>query len=128
MTLAAYRLGIRVFTFFALVAWGSVVFTVDPETMGPGAVYLFFGTLFVALLGLLTLFVTWSYCRGLGEASAAHHLGSAFRQAFLLALCGVGLTLFQYWHILTWWDALLLVVFMLLLEFSLRREALREDA
>ncbi|MEI9966104.1 MAG: hypothetical protein WDN67_00250 [Candidatus Moraniibacteriota bacterium] len=89
--------------------------------MGTSAIALFFGTLFVTLLGLMTLFVTWSYCRGLGEVSAAHHLGSAFRQAFLLTLFLVGNATLQYFQVLTWWGSLFLLVFVLLVELSLRR-------
>ncbi len=120
MTLRAYRLGIRLLTFFAVLAWGSVVFFVDPEAAGRSGMLLFFGTLFVALLGLCTLFVTWTYVRGLGEEGAAHNLGSAFRQAFLLALYAVGNVALFYLKAWAWWASLLYLVFLLLIEFTLR--------
>lgn len=88
---------------------------------------LFFASLFAVLTGTLTLSVTWTYRKALGENGAAHHLGSAFRQALLLALYVIGIVFFQYAGILVWWDALLWLAVILLLEFSIRRFLNREE-
>jgi len=120
MSLAVYQWGIRLFTLLALVAWASVFITVDPDAAGLTGRFLFFGSFFASILGMLTLFVTWVYVKGLGEEGAAHHLGAAFRQAFLLAGFVLGNALFQFFGFLTWWDSLLLLAFVLLVELSLR--------
>ena len=82
---------------------------------------LFRSSLFGTVLGMMTLFTTWVYRRALGIASAAHHLGGAFRQAFLLSLLIVAGIFLQMEQWLTWWDALLLLSVILLIEFTARR-------
>lgn len=121
MSLSAYLWGIRLFILLSLSVWLSIVFAVDPEQAGTIGVSLFFISLFAMVLGFLMLFIAWVYRQGLGEAGAAHHLGGAFRQAFLLAMYAVAVIFFQYARILTWWDGLLLLAAVLLLEFSFRR-------
>lgn len=121
MSLSAYLWGIRLFTLFAFFACLGVVIVIDPAETGGVGRGLFFISLFALLTGMLTLFVTWTYRKALGDAGAAHHLGVAFRQAFLLASYALGIVFFQYAGILTWWDALLLLAAVLLVEFSLRR-------
>ncbi len=120
MSLAGYLWGIRLFTLLALSAWLGIVFALDPEQASTVGVGLFFVSLFATLIGFLTLMMTWMYRKGLGEHSAAHHLGGAFRQAFLIALYLVLVAAFQYGRILTWWDSLLLLAAVLLIEFSFR--------
>lgn len=127
MSLFAYLWGIRLFTLLSFCAWLGIVLTVDPSQAGIFGLVLFFSSLFAFLLGVMTLFVTWVYRLGLGVASAAHHLGGAFRQAFLLALFFLGLVFFQMERILLWWDALLLFAVILLLEFSFRRVFTHSD-
>lgn len=121
MSLSAYLWGIRLFTLLSLFAWLGILFAVDPGEAGMAGISLFFVSLFAWVLGCMTLFVTWMYKKALGETSAAHHLGMAFRQAFLLALYGVLVAFFQFRHILTWWDSLLLLATVLLIEFSFRK-------
>lgn len=120
MSLTTYLWGIRLFSLFAFFAWLGVVVLLDPQTMGSMGIGLFFVSLLALLIGLFTLCVTWGYRKALGDMGAAHHLGTAFRQAFLLALYASGVAFFQYARILTWWDALLLFAVVLLVEFSSR--------
>ena len=127
MSFSFYLWGVRLFTLFALFASIGVVIAVNPEETGSIGKVLFFASLFAALTGVLTLLVTWTYRKALGESGAAHHLGSAFRQALLLALYAIGIVFFQYVGILVWWDALLLLAVILLLEFSIRRFFDREE-
>lgn len=121
MSLSFYLWGVRLFTLFALLASLGVVIAIDPEETSNVGRGLFFVSVFAVLMGILTLFVTWTYRKALGESGTAHHLGSAFRQAFLMALYGIGIIFLQYAGILVWWDALLLLAVILLIEFSIRR-------
>lgn len=127
MSLSAYLWGIRLFTLLALCAWLGIVVAVDPGQGGRTGISLFFVSFFAMCLGFLTLGVTWAYRKALGETSAAHHLGSAFRQAFLLALYAAGISFFQFEKILTWWDSLLLLAAVLLAEFSFRYFSGQQD-
>jgi hypothetical protein len=119
MSLSAYLWGIRLFTLFALFAFLGVIIALDPKETGGGI--LFFISLLVFLTGLLTLLVTGMYRKALGDAGAAHNLGSAFRQALLISLYALGIVFFRYAGILLWWDALLFLAVILLTEFSFRR-------
>jgi uncharacterized membrane-anchored protein len=121
MSLSVYLWGIRLFTLLSFSAWLGIVIAIDPSQAGTLGSSLFFSSLFAFLLGVMTLFMTWAYRQALGEVSAAHHLGGAFRQAFLLTTFFVGIAFFQKQQILTWWDALLLLAATLIIEFSIRR-------
>lgn len=127
MSLSAYLWGIRLFTLLSFLAFLGVVIALDPEVAGGLGKGLFFISLFAFLTGILTLLVTWIYRKGLGDVGAAHNLGGAFRQAFLLALFALGIIFFRYAGILVWWDALLLLAAVLLAEFSLRRFSETKD-
>lgn len=121
MSLTSYLWGIRLFALFALFAWLGVIILIDPEETGGIGMALFAVSFFALSTGCLTLFVTWAYRKALGETGAAHHLGSAFRQALLIALYALGIIFLQYARALTWWDALLFLAAILLIEFSFRR-------
>ena len=127
MSFSAYLWGIRLFTLLSFLAWWGIVVLVDPTQSGMMGVSLFFTSLFAFILGVMTLLLTMLYRRVLGVVSATHHLGGAFRQAFLLSMCFVGLVFFQKEQMLTWWDALLLLAATLLIEFSLRKIFSQED-
>ena len=121
MSLSVYLWGIRLFTLLSLSAWLGIVVAVDPTEGGVVGMVLFFSSLFAFILGVMTLVLTSIYRQALGATSAAHHLGGAFRQAFLLTIFCVGVAFFQKERILTWWDALLLLAAVLIIEFSLRK-------
>ena len=121
MSLSLYLWGIRLFTLLSLCAWFGIVIAIDPAKSGTLGTVLFFTSFFAVIQGVMTLFMTWLYRRAIGATSAAHHLGSAFRQAFFLTLFVVGLAFFQKERILTWWDAALLLAALLLCEFSVRK-------
>lgn len=127
MSLSAYLWGIRLFTLLSFLAFLGVVIALDPEEAGGIGKGLFFISLFAFLTGILTLLVTGVYRKGLGDVGAAHNLGGAFRQAFLLALFALGIVFFRYAGILVWWDVLLLLAAVLLAEFSLRRFSREKD-
>jgi len=120
MSLSSYLWGIRLFTFITLLAWLGVVFLLDPEETGMTGMVIFSVSLFIFLIGIFLLFVIWFYRKGLGDVETTHHLSGAFRQAVLLSVCAMGILFFQYAHILLWWDALLLLAAILLIEFSFR--------
>lgn len=120
MSFSVYLWGIRLFTFFALIAFLGVVIAIDPDTTAGVGRGLFFVSLLAVLVGISTLSVTWAYRRAFGDNRAVHYLSSTFRQALLLSGYVLGIVFFQYSGILTWWDALLLLAFILLIEFSIR--------
>ncbi len=127
MSLYVYLWGIRLFLLLSLCAWIGIVLAVDPSQAGTVGTGLFFISLFGTLLGSMVLLVTWVYRRALGVEGATHHLGGAFRQAFLLALFLVLTIFLQMQQLLTWWDDLLLLSAILLIEFTARRFGKRDS-
>ncbi|MGK2849124.1 MAG: hypothetical protein ACSLEX_03600 [Minisyncoccota bacterium] len=121
MLLSVYLWGIRLFTVLALIAFFGVVLTINPDETGTVGRMLFFTSFFAFLTGALTLLVTWTYRKAIGEENTTHHLGGAFRQALLFSFYGTGLVFFRYLGILLWWNALLFFAAILLIEFSIRR-------
>jgi hypothetical protein len=116
MTLKSYLWGLRIWTLFSLVAWGLVVYYIDPDKTGILGQALFFASLFLALSGLLILFSTWVRRKINGPELALAQLGMSFRQGILLALLVIILLIFQKLRILIWWDGLLVAGGIFLIE------------
>ena len=127
MSLRAYLWGIRLFLLLSFSAWIAIIIAVEPYQAGAIGRGLFFVSFFGTVLGFMTLLVTWVYEKSLGGVSTAHHLGGAFRQAFFLSFFLVLLVFLQMKQALTWWDSLLALAAILLIEFSFRGFINRES-
>lgn len=99
----------------------GIFFFVDPESAGNPGVALFLGTLFSFLTGSYTLVIVSLSRRFLGDQSAAVAFGASFRQGFLLAFLSVSMLVLLRFGYLSWWNALLVLAAILLLELSARR-------
>lgn len=112
-----YLLSIFIATVFGWASWAVVINKLSPFTSPQLALSLFYSSLFVALTGTLTLIIY--YLRAWlnkGEIYNAH-LNISLRQGVLLSamICiAIG---FQRLKVLTWWDGLLLLAIVLLIEF-----------
>lgn len=117
-------------TFATIVSWSSwaiVLFTIDLDVNRALALFLFFGSLFLALTGTFALagFLIRSFL--LRHEALFEQIGVSFRQAVLLAVLLVGLLILQGQRYLTWWNALLLLLFISLMEFFFRSEERSES-
>lgn len=116
MTLRSYLNSMSVATAFAFVGWTFVLLYIDPGTSGYVGVILFYLTLFLALLGFFTL-INFSLKRWIANNEVIFaYVSSSFRQGFWLATIIVGLLVMQGARILNWWDALLFVGAISLME------------
>lgn len=115
MTLKVYLWGIRISTILALLAWGAILYYVDPEKTGIFGQVLFYGSLFLALSGIFILFFTWVR-RKINKEESFVYIGMSFRQGVLLALLVVILLVMLSLGILVWWDGLLVVAALFLIE------------
>lgn len=116
MTLGAYIWGIRFVTLVSVAAFGLVINFVDPDATGLVGKVLFYLSLFFALSGILNLFFLWLRRKFMGIEMASMSVGLSFRQGNLLALFAVGLLIMQSFRVLVWWDGLLLLVGIFLVE------------
>jgi hypothetical protein len=116
MSLQSYLLSLKMSTLFVFFAWASVVLYINPEEAGVFGKSLFFGTLFLWLMGVFVLCLTFMQRSLQGEERAANALGEIMRRGFLLALWVLALCLFQAWQLLALWIAALLATALLLIE------------
>lgn len=116
MTLKSYLWGMRISTVLSVAAWIAVIYNVNPEETGIIGQALFYLSLFLALAGVFILFLTWARRKILGSDWAFAHLGMSFRQGILFSALANALLIFQSLKILTWWDGLLLVAGIFIIE------------
>ncbi len=112
-----YLIGIAIATFFGWASWLMVVYKLSPFSQPTLALSLFYSSLFLALAGSFALLFyalrTWANKREIYNV----HLNISLRQGILIsAMIIVGLG-FQRLRVLTWWDGLLLLAIVLLIEF-----------
>ncbi len=113
---------------FALIlglgTWIWVLFNLDPENSGLIVWILFYGAFFVFLGGFFMSFFTWLNRDLQGEQYSKESLVYGARQGLLLSFLIVALLFFQQKEILLWWDGLLLVagIFLVELYFLSRRK------
>ena len=116
MKLKSYIWGMRLVILFSLIAWALVVNFVDPEKSGVAGKLLFYVILFFVLGSFFNLLLLWIRKKILGVDGAALNVVLSFRQGMLLAIFAVGLLLLQSIRVLIWWDGLLLLTGIFLIE------------
>jgi hypothetical protein len=117
MSHSTYILGIFIATVFGWASLAVVINKLSPFTSPELSLSLFYASLFIALTGTISLFIY--YLRAwLNKGLITNvHLNISLRQGFLISsmLC-IGIA-FQRLKVLTWWDGLLLLAIVLLIEF-----------
>ena len=123
MTLKTYIWGIRFIALFSIFALGVVINYIDPESSGFIGVALFYLVAFFVFSGIFNLFLLFVRKKLLGVESIAKNIGLSFRQGSLLAIIILGVMILQSLRMLIWWDVLLLVAGVFLIElYFLSRE------
>jgi len=117
MILRSYIWGIRFITIFSLGAFVFVVKMIDPDATGIVGKLLFYGCLFFVLSGIFNLFLLWLRRKNVDMENAFSNVGLSFRQGILLSLFAIGLLILQSLRMLVWWDGLLLLAGIFLIEF-----------
>jgi hypothetical protein len=100
-------------------AWAVVVQSINPETTNWIGFLLFYGSLFLAVVGTSALVGFCIRFVLLRKELVLRQVAVAFRQSFLFAVIIVGSLILQSFRMLTWYNALLLVVALTVLEFFL---------
>lgn len=108
---------ITLFTIFVWLIWICFFLLIDPQIAGIFGLVIFFLSLFLALLGTLTLFLTLLRLRFLKNKDGIFFkIAISFRQAIWLATFFVGLLLLQTFEFLNKWSIIILFLFFFLLE------------
>lgn len=117
MTLRSSLIIFGIWTAIALGALVFVVSSVAPEANGLYAEAFFFGALFLATTGVMTILGVFGRLRNSRELPA-NQLAPAFRQGVLIAIALVAVLLLQRFRILQWWNILLLGIILVLIDLA----------
>lgn len=115
MTLKSYVWGLRVINLISLSALALVIYLVDPES-GFLAIGLFYVILFFALSGVFNTVLLGLRRIFLGQERSLESVSLSFRQGILLSLLVIVLLILQSLRLLFWWDGLLVVLGIFLIE------------
>ncbi|HEX7586353.1 MAG TPA: hypothetical protein VF390_01845 [Patescibacteria group bacterium] len=116
MTLKSYIWGMRLVALFSFIALGLVINYVDPEKSGIVGKVLFYLIFFFFLSSFFNLGLLWIRKRALGKEAVSLNISLSFRQGALLAIFVAGLMVLQSMRLLIWWDGLLLLAGVFLVE------------
>lgn len=117
MSLKKYIIGMIFATIFCWMAWGLILFYLDPAAAGLIGIVCFHFSLLFALIGSFTIIgLCFRIFLSHNEVLFAH-VSVSFRQGVLLSIVLVGSLIMQQFRILNWWDGSLFAVSIGLLEF-----------
>ena len=104
-------------TILCWLIWIVVLLQIDPEANGFWGVFLFFTSLFFSLLG--TFFISAFAWRKIFNKMALEYkiVGISIRQSLFLSLLIIMVLFLQSKSLLTWWNIILLIVGVSILEF-----------
>lgn len=116
MTLRSYLWGLRIGTLTSFAALCAVIFLTDPIDIGYIAFILFYITFFLTMSGMSIVLLTWIWQHMAKEVVTLGEVGMAVRQGILLGFLMSVLIGMQQMRVLLWWDALIVVVAVFLIE------------
>jgi len=116
MTLQSYLWGVRIGTVTSLAAFCVVVFLTDPLDIGNTAFFLFYLTFFLAVSSTSVLILTWLWQKMAKDMLTLGEIGMAVRQGVLIGILITILVGMQQIKVLLWWDALIVVGVVFLIE------------
>ncbi len=103
-----------------VLSWSSclvVIYKLSPFSQQTLSLFLFYTSLFMALVGTFTLLI-YTIRLWLNKKEIYNtHLNTSLRQGALLSLMIIIDLVFQRLRVLTWWDGILLLAIIILLEF-----------
>lgn len=113
----SYLVAITLASFLGWSSWFVVIYKLSPFSQPQLSLTLFYASLFIALAGTFTLLLYFLRVWANKKEIYNVHFNTSMRQGLLLsAMMIIGLG-FQRLRVLTWWDGLLLLAIVLLIEF-----------
>lgn len=119
MTLRSYIVTMTILTIICWSAWTYLLFTINPELTNWIGFLLFYGSLFLSLVGTAAIFGFLVRFVALHQMLAFRSVKEAFRQSFLFAILMVVSLLLLSNDLFTWINLLLLIIGLSILEFFL---------
>lgn len=117
MSRSLYLFGIFIAAAFGWASWGVVINKLSPYVSPTPALVFFYTSLFISLTATFALFGYYLRVWLNKHEVYSQHINIALRQGMLLSMIMCTGLVFQRLRVLTWWDGLLLVLIMILVEF-----------
>ncbi len=117
MSLNQLLLSVLTASFACWVAWFFILFNVDPQTSGFWGIFLFYLSLFLSLTGTIFAVSSWLRNKRSAEESEYRAVSVSFRQSIFFSLAIVGVLFLQSKQFLTWWNLIILICGITLLEY-----------
>ena len=115
MTLKKYLNLMCILTGICWLGWVLVIFLINPERAGFIGFLLFYISLFLAILGTAAV-VSFIIRAQFSQKPIFRQVEISFRQGIWISAGVVVLLLLKGWHLLRWWNILLLILFLVILE------------
>jgi hypothetical protein len=117
MTLKQYLL---LMTVGSLICWGAWLFVIngiDPDQSGVAGFLFFYISLFLSLLGTLSV-IGFIIRKGLFKSDhiVFHHVKNTFRQGLIFSLAIIIAMILLQFNLLAWWIGILLVAMLFVVE------------
>ncbi|MBU2228912.1 hypothetical protein KJ810_00730 [Patescibacteria group bacterium] len=106
--------------FGTLISWGAlvlVILNIDPFASGFIGLFSFYVMLFLSLMGTFSLFGFFVRIIFVRRSVLFRHIGVSLRQSVLFSLLIMISLMLQANSLFTWWNAILLILGLALLEF-----------
>jgi len=116
MTLKAYIWTGRLLSLLSLAALILIINYIGPDDYGAMGKIVFYLVLGLFLTGFFSLVMLFIRRKTLGEDSAGKNARLSMRQGMLLAILTIALLVLQSFRMLVWWDSLLIVAGIFLVE------------
>lgn len=126
MSIRRYLVTMVVATIVSAASWFLVVAFLDPQSSGFLGISLFFFSFFLAIFGMSSIigYGVRRFCQR--YETQFRIVAISFRQATLIAVLLTASLILQSYRLFTWWTAILLLVFLSLVEaFFVARDAVR---
>lgn len=117
MTLKKYLTLMSIIAVVCWVSFAAVVFYINPQEAGTVGYFLFYGSLFIATVATLSVFGFVLRSRVLRGELAFRQVAVTFRQAVWFGVLVVGALWLQARGLLTWWNLILFILVLTILEF-----------
>ncbi|OGC82254.1 MAG: hypothetical protein A2788_00080 [Candidatus Abawacabacteria bacterium RIFCSPHIGHO2_01_FULL_46_8] len=98
------------------LATGLIIVRLNPFRDGFLVISLFYLSIFIALTGILSFVLFYLHRIWAANEVYFRNINIAFRQGALLSLLLIGFLFLQSYRLLTWWDGLLLMAAIALVE------------
>ncbi len=116
MTLKVYILLIAICTIFCWISWGIILWNIDPSESELGGFILFYLSLFLSLMGTITLGGSLLRLKFNRNKLILKQAIIALRQAIWFSSLIIFFLILQGFNLLYWWNIGLFVLFLIVLE------------